>query len=116
MCSTTQGKAVNDACFAFKTELMGVEYKYGARCLPVIPLMEDEWDYISVSALHDTSVDGPDPFILPPAEFPDPPGLAILKLTVDVEWGMLDIFDEEAKAWVLFHPLGPLVQRSLVQE
>ena len=98
MCSTTPGKTESDACFAFKTKLMGVDYEYEARCLPVATLVEDTWDYISVSVLHDTSVDGPEPFILPPAEFPDPQRQAILKLKVDVEWGILDIFNEEANA------------------
>jgi len=98
MCSTTPGKTENDACFAFKTEVMGK--RFAATCLPAVQVMEDEWGYISVSALHDTSIDEPEPFILPPSEFPDPPRIAILKLIVDVEWGMLDIFNEEANALI----------------
>jgi len=52
----------------------------------------------AVSALHDASVDEPAPFILPPGEYPDVDREVMMKLTIDVEWGMLDIFDEEAKA------------------
>jgi hypothetical protein len=100
MCSTTPGKSFNDACFGFKTSVLGEEFFHKPLCMPVVHVQEDTWSYITVSALHDISVDGPEPFILPPSEYPDPAGLVMMKLIIDVQWGMLDIFNEEANAMV----------------
>ena len=101
MCSTTVGKVESDACFGFKTTVETTSYDHPPLCLPVTRVREDKWDYISVSALQDTSVVGPteaSTILLPPGEYPDIERNRLMILVIDVQWGMLDIFDEEQKA------------------
>ncbi len=89
----------NDACVSWQTQVAPDGPKdREPLCLPVVNVIEDKWQYIPVSAMQDLSeVDIP---IYQFGEYTDASRSVMMTLTIDVEWGVLDVFQEELFAAV----------------